>query len=107
MRGAKTNMGIARPGIAPRDPFFDRHAMSGRTYVTASGTVTPNELQYYDGEMIHFYGECTNVHAVEQALAGSGYKPVTLEYPDGRRTAVAQLWISRFTDTTIGPYNAL
>ena len=49
-----------------------------RPYTTANGAVVPNELQYYDGEMAHFYGECTNVSAVNDALAGSGYKAVTL-----------------------------
>ena len=41
------------------------------------------------------------------SLAGSGYKAITLRYADGRQTAVAQLWSSRFTDTSIGPYSAM
>jgi truncated hemoglobin YjbI len=88
-------------------PLFDKYVISGRTYTTASGAVIPNELQYYNGEMVHFYGECTNVSEVNEALAGSGYKAVTLKYADGRRTAVAQLWSNRFTDTSIGPYSAM
>jgi truncated hemoglobin YjbI len=87
--------------------IFDKHIITGKTYTTASGTVVPNELQYYNGEMAHLYGECANVPAVEAALAGSGYKAVTLKYADGTQTAVAQLWSSRFTDTSIGPYSAL
>ena len=88
-------------------PLFDKYVLSGRTYVTANGTVVPNELQYYSGEMAHFYGECTNVSAVNEVLAGSGYKAITLRYADGKQTAVAQVWSNRFTDTTIGPYSAM
>src|SRR5262249_51598365 len=88
-------------------PFFDKYPITGKTYTTASGTVIPNELQYYDGEMIHLYGECANVSAVNEALAGSGYKAVTLQYLDGRRTAAAQVWFNKFTDSTIGPYSAM
>ena len=88
-------------------PFFTRHVLSGRTYTTARGAVIPNELQYYDGEMVHVHGECTNVAEVNAALAGSGYRAVTLRHSNGRLTAVAQLWVSRFTDTTIGAYDAM
>jgi len=88
-------------------PLFDKYVLSGRTYVTANGTVVPTELQYYGGEMAHFYGECTNVSAVNEVLAGSGYKAITLRYADGKQTAVAQVWSNRFTDTTIGPYSAM
>ena len=89
------------------EPIFDKYIITGKTYTTASGTVIPNELQYYNGEMVHFYGECTNVTAVNEALADTGYKALTLKYADGRETAVAQLWSSRFTDTSIGPYGAM
>lgn len=89
------------------EPLFDKYIITGKTYTTASGAVIPNELQYYNGEMAHLYGECTNVSAVSECLLGSGYKPVTLRNPDGRETAVAQLWSSKFTDTTIGPYGAM
>ncbi len=89
------------------EPLFDKYLISGKTYITASGAVVPNELQYYNGEMVHFYGECTNVSAVNDALAGSGYKAMTLKHADGRQTAVAQLWSNRFTDTSIGPYSAM
>jgi hypothetical protein len=88
-------------------PLFQKYALSGKTYTTANGAVVPNELHYYDGEMVHFYGECTNVRAVTEALTGSGYKPLTLQYADGRQTAVAQVWSNRFSDTTIGPYSAM
>ena len=87
--------------------LFDRYRISGRTYTTANGAVIPTELQYYGGQMAHFYGECTNVSAVNDALAGSGYKAITLKYADGRQTAAAQVWASRFTETTIGSYNAM
>src|SRR4030095_682728 len=53
------------------------------------------------------YGECTDVSAVNEVLAGSGYKAITLRYADGKQTAVAQVWSNRFTDTTIGPYSAM
>ena len=89
------------------EPFFDKYIITGKTYTTASGAVIPNELQYYNGEMAHFYGECTNVSAVNDALAGSGYRAMTLKYADGRQTAAAQLWSSRFTDTSIRPYSAM
>jgi len=112
-------MGIASRGIAGPDGaimrdtskrsgvLFDKYVLSGKTYVTANGAVVPNELQYYDGEMVHFYGECTNTSTVNDVLAGSGYKAITLRHADGRRTALAQLWSNRFTDTSIGPYSAL
>jgi hypothetical protein len=87
--------------------FFGKYVPSGKTYVTANGAVVPNELQYFDGEMVHFYGECTNTSTVNDVLAGSGYKAITLRHADGRHTAVAQLWSNRFTDTSIGPYSAL
>jgi truncated hemoglobin YjbI len=93
--------------MAAADPLFDKYPLTGRTYRTAAGTVVANELQYHDGEMVHLHGECTHVSAVEAALAGSGYRAVTIRYPDGRRTAVAQLWVSRFSRTTIGPYSAM
>jgi hypothetical protein len=89
------------------DPIFDKHPISGETYITGSGAVVPNELQYYNGETAQLYGECTDVAAVNAALAGSGYQAVTLKYTDGRQTAVAQLWANRFTDTTLGPYSAM
>ena len=97
------------PGVPKRrqGPLFDKYLISGKTYITANGAVVPNELQYYDGEMAHFYGECTNVSAVNDALAGSGYKALTLQHADGRQTAVAQLWSNRFTDTSIGRYSAM
>jgi truncated hemoglobin YjbI len=97
------------PGVVNQrnDPFFDRYAISGTTYVTASGAVIPNELQYYNGEMVHFYGECANASAVNEVVAGSGYRPVTLRYADGRQCAAVQLWANRFTDTSIGPYSAM
>ena len=89
------------------EPLFDKHIITGKTYTTAGGAVIPNELQYYNGEMAHFYGECTNVSAVNDILEGSGYQAMTLKYPGERRTVVAQLWSSRFTDTSIRPYNAM
>jgi truncated hemoglobin YjbI len=87
--------------------FFDKYVITGKTYTTRSGAVIPDELQYYDGEMVHLYGECSNIEQVNAALARSGSKALTLQHVDGRRTAVAQLWSSRFTDTSIGPYNAM
>ncbi len=98
-----------QPGIVNQrnEPIFDKYVITGKTYVTANGAVIPNELQYYNGETVHLYGECASVSAVNEALAGSGYRAVTLKYTDGRQTAVAQLWSNRFTDTTIGPYGAL
>jgi hypothetical protein len=91
----------------PNEPIFSKYPISGKTYTTAHGATVPNELQYYDGEMVHFYGECADVSAVNQALAGSGYKPVTLTSADGSETAVAEVWTSKFTDSTIGPYSAM
>ena len=52
------------------EPFFDKYIITGKTYTTASGAVIPNELQYYNGEMAHFYGECTNVSAVNDVIGG-------------------------------------
>ncbi len=89
------------------EPIFDKYLITGDTYTTASGAVVPNELQYYNGEMVHLYGECTNVQAVNDSLAGSGYKALTLQHADGRHTAVAQLWANSFTDSTIQPYSAM
>ena len=89
------------------EPLFDKYIITGKTYTTASGAVVPNELQYYNGQMVHLYGECSNVPLVNAALAGSGYRPITLKYADGRLAAVAQLWSSKFTDTSIRPYAAM
>jgi truncated hemoglobin YjbI len=89
------------------EPLFDKYLITGNTYTTASGTVVPNELQYYNGEMVHFYGECADLTRVNDSLAGSGYRPVTVRYADGRETAVAQLWSIRFTDSSIRPYCAM
>lgn len=89
------------------EPLFDRYVITGKTYTTASGVVIPDQLHYFAGHMVHLYGECTNVSLVNSALAGSGYQAVTLTYADGRRTAVAQLWASKFTDTSIGAYSAM
>ena len=62
------------------EPLFDKYIITGKTYTTAGGAVIPNELQDHNGEMVHFYGECTNVSAVNEILAGSGYKAMTLKY---------------------------
>lgn len=89
------------------EPIFDKYIITGEMYSTASGAVVPNELQYYNGEMVQLYGECTNIAFVNDWLAGSGYKALTVEHADGKETAVAQLWGNRFTDSTIGPYSAM
>jgi truncated hemoglobin YjbI len=89
------------------EPIFDKYIVTGETYATASGAVVPNELQYYNGEMVQLYGECTNVAFVNDWLAGSSHKALAVEHADGRETAVAQLWANRFTDSTIGPYGAM
>jgi truncated hemoglobin YjbI len=89
------------------EPLFDKYIITGKTYTTARGVVVPNELQYYNGQMVHLYGECTNIPLLNAALAGSGYKPITVKYADGRLAAVAQLWSNKFTDTSIQPYAAM
>jgi truncated hemoglobin YjbI len=89
------------------EPLFDKYIITGKTYTTASGAVVPNELQYYNGKMVHLYGECSNVALVNSTLAGSGYRAITLNYADGRQAAVAQLWSNEFTDTSIRPYAAM
>lgn len=88
------------------EPIFDRHPITGKTYTTASGTVVLNEIQYYNGEMVQLYGECPNVGQVREALAGSGYKPLTMRHADGREVAIAQFWAHELTDTSLLPYNA-
>lgn len=88
------------------EPIFDRYPISGKLYTTASGTVVLNEVQYYNGEMVQLYGECTNLAGVREALAGSGYKPMTLKYADGAETALAQFWAHQLSDTSLRPYNA-
>jgi len=89
------------------EPIFDKYIITGETYTTASGAVVPNELQYYNGEMVHLYGECASLARVNDSLAGSGYRAMTLEHADGRETAVAQLWSIKFTDSSIRPYSAM
>jgi len=89
------------------EPLFDKYIVTGNTYTTASGIVVPDELQYYNGQMVHVHAECSNVSAVNQALAASGYRAMTLRYESGREAAIAQLWSSRFTDCTLGPYSAM
>ena len=89
------------------EPLFEKYPISGTTYTTESGTVVLNEIQYYNGEMLHFYGECNNVAQVTEELAGSGHKPVVLNYPNGRQTAVVQVWANKLTDTSLRPYNSM
>ena len=89
------------------EPIFDRYPITGKTYTTASGTVVLNEVQYYNGEMVQLYGGCTNVAQVSEALAGSGYKPMTMKQADDQETAIAQFWSYKVTDTSLGPYNAM
>jgi hypothetical protein len=89
------------------EPIFDRYPISGRTYTTASGTVVLNEVQYYNGQMVQLYGDCTNVEPVRSALAGTGYKPMTLKHPNGQETALAQFWAHNLSDTSLKPYNAM
>ena len=62
------------------EPIFDRYPITGKTYTTASGTVVPNEVQYYNGQMVQLYGECTNVAArTAKSWQTSGYKPMTMK----------------------------
>jgi hypothetical protein len=89
------------------EPIFDRYPITGKTYTTAIGTVVPNEVQYYNGHMVQLYGDCANVAAVTEELAGSGYKPITMKQADGRETAIAQFWAHQLTDTSLRPYNAM
>jgi hypothetical protein len=89
------------------EPIFDRYPISGRTYTTASGTVVLNEVQYYNGVMVQIFGDCLNLAPVREALAGSGYKPMTLKYANGLETAIAQFWSHNLTDTSLKPYNAM
>jgi len=89
------------------EPIFDRYPITGKTYTTASGTIVLNEVQYFNGQMVQLYGECSNVAQVSEALAGSGYKPMTVKQADGRETAVAQFWSHNLTDTSLRPYNAM
>jgi hypothetical protein len=103
----QTDPAATQPVVPTAVRLFEKYPLSGRTYITSSGEVVPNELQYYDGEMVHLYGDCTNLSAVRDALAGSGHRPVTVTYPGGQRRAIAQLWVSRFTETSIQPYNAM
>src|SRR5262249_49405378 len=69
------------------EPLFDKYVISGETYTTANGAVVPSELQYFNGEMAHLHGECVNVAAVNEAVAGSGYRPLTVTHQDGKETA--------------------
>ena len=89
------------------EPIFDRYPLSGRTNTTASGTTVLEDVQSYNGRMIQLFGGCSNVTAVRDALAGSGYVPVTLRHPDGRQTVIAQFWAHTLTDTSLHPYNAM
>jgi hypothetical protein len=88
------------------EPIFDRYPITGKTYVTAAGAVVLNEIQYYNGEMVQLYGQCSNVAQVREALAGSGYKPLMMWHADGRESAIAQFWSHKLTDTSLRPYNA-
>ena len=83
------------------EPLFDKYIITGETYKTAGDAVVPNELQYYNGQMLHLYGECTNIPLLNAALAGSGYRPMTVKDADGRLAAIAQVWSNKFTDTSI------
>jgi hypothetical protein len=56
---------------------------------------------------VQFHGDCTNVSRVNEALAGTGHRAVTLKHANGDETAVAQLWAHVLTDTSLRPYNAM
>jgi hypothetical protein len=88
------------------EPIFDKYRITGKTYVTASGAIVLNEIQYYNGEMVQLYGQCSNVAQVCEALGGSGYKPLMMWHADGRESAIAQFWSHKLTDTSLRPYNA-
>jgi len=87
------------------EPIFDRYPISGRLYRTASGAIVLDEVQYYNGRMVQVYGECSNVAAVREMLAGTGYKPLTVRHAV-HETAVAQFWAHRLSDTSLRPYDA-
>ena len=113
-REAKSKLTLAafvpRPDHADNrryEPIFDRYPITGKTYTTASGTVVLNEVQYYNGEMVQVFGDCSNVAHVRDALGGSGYKPLILRHGDGRETAIAQFWAHNLSDTSLRPYNAM
>ena len=89
------------------EPIFDRYPISGKTYTTASGTVVLSEVQYYNGEMVQLYGGCADIAGVREALAGSGYKPMTMMRADGQESAIVQFWSHQLTDTSLRPYNAM
>jgi hypothetical protein len=89
------------------EPIFDRYPISGKMYTTASGTVVLSEVQYYNGEMVQLYGGCADVAGVSGALAGSGYKPMTMRQADGKESAIVQFWSHQLTDTSLRPYNAM
>jgi hypothetical protein len=113
-REARSKLALAAHAPLPEgvenqryEPIFDRYPISGTTYTTGRGDVVLNEVQYYNGEMVQVYGECSAIGAVCSALAGSGYKPLTLRYDDGREAAVAQFWAHHLSDTSLRPYNAM
>jgi hypothetical protein len=89
------------------EPIFDKYRITGKTYTTTVGTVVLNEVQYYNGQMVQLYGDCTNIAQVSEELAGSGYKPMTMKQADGRETAIVQFWSHQLTDTSLRPYNAM
>jgi hypothetical protein len=89
------------------EPIFDRYPITGKMYTTASDTVVSNEVQYYNGEMVQLYGGCANIAGVREALAGSGYKPMTMMLADGQESAIVQFWSHQLTDTSLRPYNAM
>jgi hypothetical protein len=97
------------PGVANQrfEPIFDRYPISGKTYTTASGTVVLNEVQYYNGEMVQLYGGCADIAGVSEALAGSGYKPMTMMQANGQESAIVQFWSHQLSDTSLRPYNAM
>lgn len=89
------------------EPIFDRYPLTGKTYTTRSGAVVLNEVQYYNGEMVQLHGGCTNIAGVREALAGSGFKPMTLRQANGQESAIVQFWAHQLTDTSLRPYNAM
>jgi hypothetical protein len=89
------------------EPLFEKYHISGKTYTTQDGTVVLNEIHYYNGEMLHFHGECSNVAQVCEELSGSGYKPVILNYANGKQVAVAQVWANKLIDTSLRPYTSM
>ncbi len=60
----------------------------------------------YDADALIIYGRAIRFGELERLTHGTNFFPVSAQY-DGKRIGFAELWVIRYTDTSVGPYKEL